>query len=387
MGQQDPFVRMTPSEARTSMKKVAEDAHGLTPDSLITLFEIDISEIKKNLNLNQSILIEGDILAFHNMEILEGKKVKYDGHTYFAMPILMEGFEMSSSGELPRPTMMMTSMEGVKEAEERDPNNYVWPALKSAILNLDNLIGAKVTRIRTLAKYLDATNEIPNVAQSPDPHAQFPRETYFVDSKTKEDKNAMSFELASYQDMENFKLPGRFVLSSRCPFLYRGEGCSYEFKETTNAELLKQKEIFGATDHLPDFAPPIATEDDQKISEIISTYNPDNVTLSSTSEYDPSQTYSTGAVVYIEKNGLKYYFVAKGNYASSPAYSQPVPAYAPPPNVNYWAPDRCSKTMRGCKQRFGATGSAKNTQGAGKTYNNKFLNFGGFPGTNTRISV
>ena len=139
MGQNDPFQRMSPTQARSGMKKIADESHELSTDTLITLYEIDISEIKKNMNLNSSELIEGDILAFHNMEVLRGKKIFFDSKTYFAMPIHMEGFEMTSSGELPRPIMMMTSMKGIRELEEADPNNYVWKALKTSIINLDNL--------------------------------------------------------------------------------------------------------------------------------------------------------------------------------------------------------------------------------------------------------
>ena len=382
MGQNDPFQRMSPTQARSGMQKIADESHELSTDTLITLYEIDISEIKKNMNLNSSELIEGDILAFHNMEVLRGKKIFFDSKTYFAMPIHMEGFEMTSSGELPRPIMMMTSMKGIRELEEADPNNYVWKALKTSIINLDNLTGAKVTRIRTFAKYLDATNEIIGAATAPDPYAQFPREVYYVDSKTREDKDSLQFELSSFQDIENFKLPGRFVLASRCPFIYRGDGCAYEFKASTGPDQTKQKEIFGDYTHLPDYAPPIATEDDKTISSEISSYNPDNVTAGSVTEYNPALTYSVGSVVYIEKNDIKYYFVSKGL-----SNGQPVGAYTPPPNVEYWVADRCSKTIGGCKKRYGSSGSAKNIQGAGKTYNNKFLNFGGFPGTNTRISV
>ena len=95
MGQNDPFQRMNPTEARSAMEKVSEQVHTFSPDTVITLYEIDISEIKVNLNLSETLFVEGEILAFHNMEILEGKKIKFDGKTYFAMPIMMDGFEMT----------------------------------------------------------------------------------------------------------------------------------------------------------------------------------------------------------------------------------------------------------------------------------------------------
>ena len=88
----------------------------------------------------------------------------------------------------------------------------------------------------------------------------------------------------------------------------------------------------------------------------------------------------TADVVYIEKDNIKYYYVAKSA----------VPASFPPPNTDYWIADRCSKTLKGCKLRWGLAGAAKSytnpptntTTGASR----KLLPFGGFPGTNTKMT-
>jgi lambda family phage minor tail protein L len=351
---------------------------------VIALYEIDIHDIESNMSLKQSVEIEGDILRFHNMEILRGKKIIFDQQTYYSMPIIVEGFEMTSSGELPRPKLTLPSMQGLRDKEEEFTTTYPWQSLRRAVIELENLIGAKVTRIRTFAKYLDSTNDIPEVGGEPDPQAQFPRDVFYIDAKTLEDKNGLQFELSTFTDMENFKLPGRHVLASRCPWQYRGEGCCYEFKgDPGDWEGLRI--VHGATGgdsgppiHLPDYAPPIASKDNEPISEVITSYNPNNIDYSTdVIEYHKTLSFPIGQVVYLKKNHIKYYFVAK----------QAVPQYTPPPNTEYWVADECAKTLRACKLRWGMTGAAKNDPGTGKVIANKFLNFGGFPGTNTRISV
>ena len=375
MANNDPFQRMDTDDARSSLQKLSSEVHELSPDTLITLYEIDISDIKVNMDLRQNLLLEADIFCFHNMEITQGKKIIYDGKTFFAMPVVAEGFEMVSSGELPRPKLSIPSLQAIREKETEFSTDYPWNNLKRAVLELDNLVGAKVTRIRTFAKYLDSTNEIPGTATDPDPKAQFPRDTFYIDAKTLEDKNGLQFELTTFTDMENFKLPGRHVLASRCPWAYRGQGCSYEFKGNP-MEWETQREIHGpsggqnaAPSHLPDYAPPIATKDNVLISELVEGYNPDNIEYTSdVHEYYKVNSYSKGDVVYLVHKGYKYYFVAK----------QAVSAYNPPPNEEYWVADECAKSLRACKIRWGTSGSAKNEVSgtAGKSAANDFLNFG-----------
>jgi len=67
--------------------------------------------------------------------------------------------------------------------------------------------------------------------------------------------------------------------------------------------------------------------------------------------------YSKGQYVYVELDGIKYYFVSKVN---GNKYS--------PFNANYWIADQCSKRLKGCRKRFGSP-----------------LPFGGFPATSKEV--
>ena len=364
-----------------SISKITKEAFSLEPSTLVTLFEIDLSEIKENSLSGTSIPIVDDIVRFHNMNILSKRSITFNCLEYYSIPIEANGFELNSSGELARPTLSITAVEGMN-----DEGVAQLASLKRAFISLGNLVGAKVTRIRTFAKFLDSSNNVDGIGDEPDAHAEFPRETFFVNAKSREDKFGVQFELSSIIDTENLKLPGRFVLSSRCPWAYRGEGCCYEFKASSSEDLEKQKETFGGTDHLPTFAPPIANGNNDPISDEISSYDPSVVSYSSGNvplEYNSASTYIKAKVVYIVKNNVKYYFVSKGNAPINSA--TPVPAGKSPPNSLYWEPDQCSKTIKGCKLRWGVTGAGKKADKT--TAASELLPFGGFPGTNTRVTM
>ena len=72
-------------------------------------------------------------------------------------------------------------------------------------------MGATVTRIRTLARFLDAAN-FPgnsNPFGTPDPDAEFPREIYTIDRKASENRDVVEFELAAAFDLVGVRAPKR----------------------------------------------------------------------------------------------------------------------------------------------------------------------------------
>ena len=366
--------KITTGDAQNTLKAISREAISLESSAVISLFEIDLSGVKASLNIG-STEISPDVLRFHGNESIGQRKIYFRGEVYHPTPIQTDGFEANSTGSTPRPTLFITSLKGL--IEEAASNSY-FNSLKRAVLELDNMIGAKVTRIRTFYKFLDAANNLEGVGDFSSglgKNPEFPKEVYYVERKMAEDPNGIQFELSSTLEMESFKLPGRLCLSTRCTWNYRGEGCCYEFKTKGNADL------HGSTDQLPDFAPPIANEADELISSSISTYNPSSVTASSPTPYVSSTAYSATNIVYITKDNINYYYVAKGS----------VPADNPPPHTDYWEADRCSKTLNGCKLRWGSSGAAKKctdsatpcTKGVAKT----LLPFGGFPGTNTKMTT
>jgi lambda family phage minor tail protein L len=95
------------------------------------------------------------------------------------------------------------------------------------------LEGAKFTRIRTLGRFLDAAN-FPSGNASADPLAEFPREIFFVDRKSAENRDVVEFELASAFDMAGIRAPKRQCIT-RCQWVYRSAECSYTGTNYFNA--------------------------------------------------------------------------------------------------------------------------------------------------------
>jgi len=391
--------KISPETAQITVQAITKESHSLEPSTAITLYEIDISEIKKNLYLGTSLSIPEDYLRFHNMEILGQQKLYFRGEAFHPIPILTEGFEVTSDGSLPRPTLTFVSFKGINQEAETKSN---FLALKRALLEIDSMIGAKVTRYRTYVKFLDASNNIPDVGQFTGTNPEFPRDIYYISRKVEESKRAIKLELSSVLDVESFKLPSRTCLANRCPWNYRGEGCAYEYNASLHSDPNlgdddKQIALYGTQTHLPKYAPPVAND----VNDLISGFgNPEaaddpnhpdpwvgyditNAHLRISGEYDNSTAYPTGATVYVEKDLVRYYYVSKGNKDSNwgPILN------VPPPHSTYWISDRCDKSMDGCKIRHGPAGAAEDDSENGRVKANKFLPFGGFPGTNSKTVI
>ena len=88
------------------------------------------------------------------------------------------------------------------------------------INELDDLVGAKVTRRRTLGKYLDGE---PNA----DPLQEFPIDVFYIERKTQETSMVISWQLASVLDLEGLKLPRRIITQNYCQWRYRGSECGF----------------------------------------------------------------------------------------------------------------------------------------------------------------
>jgi lambda family phage minor tail protein L len=350
---------MNKAEAQVSIKNIQTEVTSLHPNNVITLFEIDTTSLSSDLGLIYStqLLTNPDlgIFRFHNSIKLFKSSIFWQGKEFFAAPITAEGFEYNSSGTLPRPKVSITSSpSGINE----------FARLKRQIFEMGDIIGAKFTRIRTFAKYLDARNYIDKTAitdSSPDMNAEFPREIYYFDRKSNEDKLSIEYELASILDVQEIKLPGRIVTSNVCTAMYRGCGCLYEYQNR------RVDNVHGdsSESQLPLAAPPVANERDEKIEEILGTSIVDR------GEYQSNISYKKGHAIFLQKNGVNYYFVAS---VDSPL--------KPPPNKNYWIADYCSRSQRGCKLRWGHDGAVI-VGNSGITKGR--LMFNGFPATNKLI--
>ena len=178
-----------------------------SPSAIIELFEIQ---------LFTAIHGESTIYRFHNgVNAKNNGNVVWAGNTYQRMPIEADGFEYSGTGQLPRPTVRVSNLFGT---------------ISAILLALPRgLEGAQLTRIRTLAKYLDAVNFPGNVNPfgTPDSTAEFPREVFYISQKTKENRDVVEFQCAAAFDLAGVRLPRRQAIANICQWQYRGAECGY----------------------------------------------------------------------------------------------------------------------------------------------------------------
>ena len=173
-----------------------------SPGSVIELFSIQLKTELHGANT---------LYRFHNGANLNANgEVVWAGNSYLRFPIDCSGFEFGSTGTLPRPKISISNIFGTITAIMQDVN-------ETTVGN--DLNGATFTRIRTLARYLDAANFTggTNPFGTPDPTAEFPQEIYFLDRKVTETRDIVTWEAQSALDLINVKLPQRIATKDIFP--------------------------------------------------------------------------------------------------------------------------------------------------------------------------
>lgn len=215
-----------------SSAAITGELQGINPTAIIELFHLELNANQHGVN---------QTYYFHNgTRQNSGNNLVFGGTTYTALPIEADGFAYSGQGSLPRPTLRVSN---------------ILSTITALLATLPNgLEGAKVTRLRTLARYIDDANfltalsplatqggdiltaqngdilvgvsEVGNPYGTPDATALFPLEVYYVDRKSTENRNLVEFELASAFDLAGVRAPKRQCIS-RCQWVYRSAECGY----------------------------------------------------------------------------------------------------------------------------------------------------------------
>ena len=178
---------------------VYSEAQKINPSAIIELFTLQLSQTFHN---------DTSIYRFHGGSSLNNNgEIVWAGNSYTRMPIIADGFAYRR-GQIPRPKLTISNALGSISAIL----NLVNTATVAGAVNTGNdLTGATVTRIRTMARFLDAVN-FPgnsNPLGTPDPTAEFKREIYLVDRKATENREIVEFELAAPSDLAGVRLPKR----------------------------------------------------------------------------------------------------------------------------------------------------------------------------------
>ena len=186
---------------------ISGDFQAPDPSAIIELFELQLFANIHGVN---------DIYRFHaGTNLVNNGEVVWKGNPYLRFPVEADGFEYTGQGTLPRPKIRISNILG---------------SITAILLSMPNgLEAAKVTRIRTLGRYIDGVN-FPggtNPLGTPDPTAEFPREIYYIDRKSAENRELVEFELASVFDLAGVRAPKRQCIANICQWVYRSAECGY----------------------------------------------------------------------------------------------------------------------------------------------------------------
>ena len=174
-----------------AFSSIFDDLSKINPTSVIELFTLTLKTALHGANT---------VYRFHSGSNQTNQDIVWAGNSYLKFPIIAEGFAFQR-GQLPRPKLVVSNALGTISAILVTVNE---------ITAGNDLTGATVTRIRTLARFIDNANFTGNNPfGTPDPNAEFPREIYSVDRKSAENREVVEFELAAVFDLAGIRVPKR----------------------------------------------------------------------------------------------------------------------------------------------------------------------------------
>jgi len=178
---------------------VFSNLQSINPSAIIELFTLQLSTALHGANT---------IYRFHAGSNLNANgQIVWAGNSYLRFPIQATGFAFQK-GQLPRPKITISNATGLI-------SSILLTVNETTVGN--DLTGATVTRIRTLAKFIDAVNFEDGTNATADNTAEFPQEIYVVDRKATETREVVEFELAAPTDLAGVRIPGRQCTRSVFP--------------------------------------------------------------------------------------------------------------------------------------------------------------------------
>ena len=293
--------------------------------------------------------------AFHGGSILQ-KPIKWQGIEYLPLPVETEGFEVNANGRIARPRIKVSN------------KDYI---ISDLLRSFNDLQFARLIRKRTFVKFLDSVNFVNgNPWGQQDSTAELSNDTFIMSQKTAENKLFVEFELTSPLDVDGMDINNRKILSTYCPFTYRGEGCYYNGLPLTND---KDETLYPNARSIGAFKNGNPSETLEWINNF--GYKANDIVM--VENKNAPLNYYQGDIVeqddptFLDEslNFLKYYYVAKSDHTSSLQNS--------PTSANrdaFWHKDECVKTINACKKRFNSDSFTKYYTGK-YTENDNFIDF------------
>ena len=176
------------------------ELQSLNPSSIIELYKLELNNLLHGKN---------EEFLFHSGSNQLNQSIIWQGVSYDKFPVVAEGFEFTGQGTLPRPTLTISNLFGFVSGLIIDTNK---------VTSNNDLAGAKLTRRRVLASSLDNANFTDGVNIFGTPNSnELPQEIYFIDRKSNENREVVTWELSAVFDLMGIRAPKRQCTRSRFP--------------------------------------------------------------------------------------------------------------------------------------------------------------------------
>ena len=187
----------------------------INPSSIIELFELELTVGLHIPTGNPNNL--DTVFRFHAGANLNNfGQVKFNGNSYQRVAVKAEGFENTSTGTIPRPTLTFSNLGGItKDTTVMTMSDFL--NVVNTVTPGNDLLNAKVTRLLPLASALDNANFVGDNPFGTPSTDRLQDRIYYIDRKAVENRQVVQFELVSVLDMQNKKIPARIVTRDLFP--------------------------------------------------------------------------------------------------------------------------------------------------------------------------
>ena len=195
-----------------------KDLQSLTQDALVVLYQLDLRPI--------GVSGTDAILRFCPTTEKDANgndiNVRYDGQDYYYAGVDIAEIEWGSSGEQSNPKLFVPF--GAGKPEDGITGSSFATRL---IRKYQDLVGARLTRIRIFEKFLDR-------GSLPDPNAILSRDVFVVEQKETMTNEVVEFILKPIYDVGKRHLPGRQAIKRTCSHRYRvWNGSTFDYTLAT----------------------------------------------------------------------------------------------------------------------------------------------------------
>lgn len=157
--------------------------------------QLNISHALVELYVLDCTQLGGVIHRFTPNTEKTGGPVYWQGQMYIPIPIQSTGWEFKGDGSQSKPQLVVSN---------------VTKALLQEIIDLGDIVGAKITRYRTFSNFLDNGEE-------PDAGEAYPPDTRYIEQKQSHDNETIVWSLCSVLDRQNLFIPARQVTKKDFP--------------------------------------------------------------------------------------------------------------------------------------------------------------------------